>query len=126
MTRFVLSESESGVDAGVALGVLPARAAAYLLASGWSADMEGGGVTVGAALERCAESRWQYLLVKELYRWQVRGGVRDDLSEDSPAETNSERAAVLSAVSHGLCGAGGIVWAAVGGHGFAGCGRRLQ
>lgn len=98
MTRFVLSESESGVDAGVALGVLPARAAAYLLASGWSADMEGGGVTVGAALERCAESRWQYLLVKELYRWQVRGGVRDDLSEDSPAETNSERAAVLSAV----------------------------
>ncbi|WP_135000225.1 hypothetical protein [Rhodococcus erythropolis] len=98
MTRFVLSESESGVDAGVALGVLPARAAAYLLASGWSADMEGGGVTVGAALERCAESRWQYLLVKELYRWQVRGGVRDDLFEDSPAETNSERAAVLSAV----------------------------
>lgn len=57
MTRFVLSESESGVDAGVALDVLPARAAAYLLASGWSAGMEGGGVTVGAALERLLPSR---------------------------------------------------------------------
>ena len=41
----------------------------------------------GSGTRACAESRWQYLLVKELYRWQVRGGVRDDLSEDSPAET---------------------------------------